>query len=230
MNGIKRNYEIPVLHSGNIKAISNAEKAELLAKTFVKTHSSENLTSKAKQCRDNTLAQNPGVTERSVTSGEDLDLPRAISSARQTSSGKDRICYTMLSRMKDNTLEAVLSLFNIIWNTGIIPSIWKQSVIVPILKRGKDPSNPSSYRPIALTSQLGKTMERMVTDRLNHFLESKDLFSTYQNGFRKGRGRMDSVLCLESEIRKAQTNKEMVIAVFFDIEKAYNMLWKGASY
>lgn len=37
---------------------------------------------------------------------------------------------------------------------------------------------------------------------------------------------MDSVLCLESDIRKAQTNKEVVIAVFFDVEKAYDMLWK----
>lgn len=37
---------------------------------------------------------------------------------------------------------------------------------------------------------------------------------------------MDSVLCLESVIRKAQSNKESVIAVFFDIEKAYDMLWK----
>ena len=27
-------------------------------------------------------------------------------------------------------------------------------------------------------------------------------------------------------IRKAQTNKEVVIAVFFDVEKAYDMLWK----
>ena len=32
---------------------------------------------------------------------------------------------------------------------------------------------------------------------------------------------MDSILCLESEIRKAQTNKEIVVAVFFDVEKAY---------
>ena len=38
---------------------------------------------------------------------------------------------------------------------------------------------------------------------------------------------MDSILCLESEISKAQTNKEIVIAVFFDIGKAYDMLWKG---
>ena len=57
-------------------------------------------------------------------------------------------------------------------------------------------------------------------------MESKGLFSPYQSGFRKGRSTMDSILCLESEIRKAQTNKEVVIAVFFDIEKAYDMLWK----
>ncbi len=42
MNGIRNNFEIPVLHSSNINAISNVEKAKLLAKTFVKIHSSEN--------------------------------------------------------------------------------------------------------------------------------------------------------------------------------------------
>ena len=58
----------------------------------------------------------------------------------------------------------------------------------------------------------------MVTDR--------ELFSPDQSGFRKGRNMMDLILRLESEIRKAQTNKEVVVAVFFDIEEAYDMLWK----
>ncbi|XP_037536736.1 uncharacterized protein LOC119413748 [Nematolebias whitei] len=37
---------------------------------------------------------------------------------------------------------------------------------------------------------------------------------------------MDPVLCLEHEIRKAQINKESVVAVFFDVEKAYDMMWR----
>ena len=37
---------------------------------------------------------------------------------------------------------------------------------------------------------------------------------------------MDPVLCLESEVRKDQVNKETVVAVFFDVEKAYDMMWK----
>jgi len=37
---------------------------------------------------------------------------------------------------------------------------------------------------------------------------------------------MDPVVCLEDDIRKAQVNKETVAAVFFDVEKAYDMLWR----
>ena len=37
---------------------------------------------------------------------------------------------------------------------------------------------------------------------------------------------MDSALTLELHIKKAKANKEGVVAVFLDIEKAYDMLWK----
>ncbi len=54
----------------------------------------------------------------------------------------------------------------------------------------------------------------------------KKIFSACQSGFRKGRNMMDSILCLKAEIRKAQVNKEVLVGVFFDVEKAYDMLWK----
>lgn len=63
-------------------------------------------------------------------------------------------------------------------------------------------------------------------NRLNHVLESKGLISQYQSGFRKGRNTIGAVLCLEDDIRKAQINKEVVVGIFLDIEKAYDMLWK----
>lgn len=87
------------------------------------------------------------------------ELRKAIANAKQTSPGKDGVCHNMLAHMSDRALGVVLKLFNKIWDTGKIPAKWKESVIIPIPKPGKDPSNPSNYRPIALTSQLGKTME-----------------------------------------------------------------------
>ncbi len=98
--------------------------------------------------------------------------------------------------------------------------------MIPIRKPGKDPSKPTSYRLIALTSNLCKIMERMITERLSYEMEKRGLLVRCQSGFRKGRNRMDSVVRLETEIRRAQANKETVVAVFFDIEKAYDMIWK----
>lgn len=37
---------------------------------------------------------------------------------------------------------------------------------------------------------------------------------------------MDPAVCLEHDIRKAQINRESVVAVFFDIEKAFDMMWR----
>lgn len=43
-----------------------------------------------------------------------------------------------------------------------------------------------------------------------------------KKGFRKGRG---TITCLENEIKKAQLHKR-VVAVFLDIDKAYDMMWR----
>ena len=98
--------------------------------------------------------------------------------------------------------------------------------MIPIREPGKDPSNPTSYRPIALTSNLCKIIERRIREILSYELEKRGMLAGYLSGFRSGRSIMDSVVRLENEIRKAQANKESVNAVFLDKEKAYDMMWK----
>lgn len=114
---------------------------------------------------------------------------------------------------------------NTVWKEGTLPAAWKHA-IVPIVKPGIKASHPGSYRPIELTSVLCKVMERMVTDKLVHMCESVGPFSLYQSGLT-----MDSVLALDCDIKKVLANKlankEGVVAVFLDVEKAYDMLWKG---
>ena len=49
--------------------------------------------------------------------------------------------------------------------------------MIPIPKPGKDPTNPTNYRPIALTSCICKTMERMINRGLVWYLESHKLLT-----------------------------------------------------
>ena len=110
---------------------------------------------------------------------------------------------------------------NEIWRTGKFPEDWHKAVIIPIPKPGKDKTEATNYRPIALTSCICKTMERMMNDRLVWFLESNNLISGIQAGFRKNYCTNAHLVRLDSFIRDAFIKKEHCVAIFFDLEKAY---------
>lgn len=230
MNGVTRKLDVPVLVVENVTAVSPAEKANLLVETFRKVHSSDNVDQDSRNVRDQSLGgivppQDLMCADFNVFFSLD-ELKRAIAKGRRTAPGLDNVHYEMLEHVSDILLEELLSLMNEIWRQGRLPKLWKHAVVIPVLKPGKDPSSPSSYRPIALTSVLCKVMERMITDRLVHFLESKGALVEYQSGFRKGRCTMDNVMALDYEVRRAFANKESLVGVFLDIERAYDMVWR----
>ena len=66
----------------------------------------------------------------------------------------------------------------------------------------------------------------MVNARLSHYLEINKLLSPFQSGFRKHHSTNDHVVRLQTEIYGAFVKDQKTIAVFVDIEKAYDMVWK----
>ncbi len=69
-------------------------------------------------------------------------------------------------------------------------------------------------------------MERMVNDRLVWFLETNNLLTNIQCGFRKQRSTIDHLARLETFIRNGFINNQHVVSIFFDLEKAYDTTWK----
>ena len=124
-----------------------------------------------------------------------------------------RTCPNMTLAVERDVKTPTLNFdFNDIWASGEIPECWKEATVIPISKPGKDPKNPSNYRPISLTSCLCKTMERMINTRLVWFLE-KNILSKYQSGFRKGRTTTDQLIRLESFIRDSFLKGNHVVLI-----------------
>ncbi|PJE77995.1 hypothetical protein CI610_03074 [invertebrate metagenome] len=68
-------------------------------------------------------------------------------------------------------------------------------------------------------------METMVNNRLVYSLESSGIINEEQSGFRKGRSTLDPLLRLTSDIKKGLNLKRSTLAVFLDLEKAYDLIW-----
>ncbi|GFX64737.1 retrovirus-related Pol polyprotein from transposon 297 [Trichonephila clavipes] len=137
--------------------------------------------------------------------------------------GEDGIHSESLQQLNACALSTLLSAFNLIRNTGTIPSQWLK-FIVSIHKKDKDPKDLQKYIPIPLTSIWGKLMERTVK-RLNWFLEIYSLFAEEQSGFRKFRSPNQQVASLIQSIKDALDKSRMLLAVFIDLKSAYDTVW-----
>jgi len=66
----------------------------------------------------------------------------------------------------------------------------------------------------------------MINTRLVWYLEKLKLITPVQSGFRKQRSTTDQLVRLETFVREAFVNKQHTVAIFFDLEKAYDTTWK----
>ena len=75
-----------------------------------------------------------------------------------------------------------------------IPQIWKEVLITPIYKGKGDKTDPAQYRPISLTSQIIKLLERIIRSYLIQYLEVNGVFPNSQHGFRPNRSTVTQLL------------------------------------
>ena len=87
------------------------------------------------------------------------------------SPGPNKITNEMLKHMGPKAKSKLIGLYNNSRKEGIVSQNWRQAVMVPIYKKDKDRSKTTSYRPISLTSCVGKLMERLMNSRRVWHLE-----------------------------------------------------------
>ena len=114
------------------------------------------------------------------------------------------------------------------WKTQQWPQDWKQSVFLPIPKKG-NVKECSNYCTTALSSQASKVMLKILQARFQQYMnyELPDL----QAGFRKRRGTRGQIANIRWIIKKAREFQKNLYFCFNDYAKAFdcvdhNKLWK----
>jgi ribonuclease HI len=182
-----------------------------------------------KQVKDeiNVLRQQEDAPEYMNSTLSLQELEKAIGTLKDCKSpGPDKITNEMLKHMGPKAKRVLLEIFNKSWKSGHVPQAWREAHMVPIHKKGKDKSNTGSYRPISLTSCVGKVLERMINSRLMWHLEKNKLLSKYQAGFRQDHSTEDQAAHVAQMIEDSFQDKKHTLAVWVDLEKAFDKVWK----
>jgi len=97
--------------------------------------------------------------------------------------------------------------------------------VTSILKLGKDPALPSSYRPISLVDAIGKLFEKILLARFLHEVSERGLMRDEQLGFRPRYSTSLQLARLVERIIRNFCEKRLTGAVFLELSKAFDTVW-----
>ena len=115
-------------------------------------------------------------------------------------------------------------LINCSLSSGICPDMSKLAKVIPVYKNKGENYLYTNYRPISLLPVFSKIMEKLVYNKIFHFLVRYEILFKSQYGFRRGRNTTHATLDFLKIVEAALKERELAIGVFCDLSKAFDTL------
>jgi ribonuclease HI len=186
------------------------DKAEALCSEFESIQSAQDLSSLAATIPEPSFSSSGFPHTEEIAEWE---IDKALDKVKVTSSpGADEIKVSTIRRIWAHSKwkSTLHKLINAIYRDPCLFKPFKHAVVHPIPKPGKE----GCYRPISLLSQVGKILERILSQRIQ-----RKLFLPNQFGCSPHRSTRDVLLRLQNWAVNASYG---ALSIFFDVSKAYD--------
>lgn len=137
------------------------------------------------------------------------------------SPGPDGIHPMVVKNLAEELCDPIFMLFSKSLNQKKIPESWKIGNITPIFKKG-DKRLPMNYRPVSLTSVVGKVLEKFVRDAMVEHMEVNNLFAAEQHGFRHKHSCISNLLENMNYVTSELDEGHAVDSIYLDFRKAFD--------
>jgi hypothetical protein len=142
--------------------------------------------------------------------------------------GADGIPYEFYKNSSELLLSKLLHFYNLIFINNRAPQSFKRSVIYPLFKKG-DPNVAQNYRGLSFIDCVAKIYSSLLHDRLNAWVNERDLLVEYQAGFRKGYSTIDNIFTLSNLVKLRLNFKRGKLFCFFvDFKAAFDTIDRRA--
>jgi hypothetical protein len=130
-----------------------------------------------------------------------------------------------LKHLTQRAASLLVLIFNAILLIHHFPTAWKHARVISILKPGKDPALPSSYRLISLLDTIGKLFQKILLAGILHEVKVRQLMRNEQFGFRPKHSASRQLARRVERIARNFAEKRLKGAVVLDVGKAFNTVW-----
>ena len=136
-------------------------------------------------------------------------------------SGPDNISSRLLKELSSEVAPMLQIFFQASLDQGIIPADWKKANVVPIFKKG-DKCKPANYRPVSLTSVVGKLLEHIICSNIMLHLDRNKILHDAQHGFRKKRSCESQLITIINDLAQNIDAKGQTDVILLDFSKAFD--------
>ena len=164
---------------------------------------------------------------RPISKEEVLLALRKLKSKK--AAGPDGLPGEFLKYASDVLAPFFVKFFNALFEKGLYPKNWTESVILPLFKKG-DVNCPGNYRGISLCDISSKVFGNIINRRLQEWVEENNITGEVQAGFKKGYSTVDHMFTLMACVQKQLSLHNKLYVAFIDFEKCFdsinrNLLW-----
>ena len=154
-----------------------------------------------------------------------ISLISKLLNASSSISPSDPVPLSIFKLYSDYLCPTICNIISYSLNSGTVPSIFKQAIITPILKKPSlDPDSLLNYRPISQLPLVSKILERVVSRQLISYLTANNLHIPQQSGFRRGHSTETALLNVIDVITSTLNTKNCCQLVMLDISSAFDTL------
>ena len=181
----------------------------------------ENVNPSSKSLTD-LITQNPNffkLSDSSLTKTEILNATKLL--ANKKTPDHTGVSSNFIKQTISSLIDPLHHIFNLSFNSGVVPIQFKIAKVIPIFKSG-DRTSMDNYRPISLLSTFSKILEKLVAIRLTSFLTANNILSKWQFGFRPGHSTAHPMIHFLNKITDSLNKKNHTIAIFCDLKKAFD--------
>lgn len=136
----------------------------------------------------------------------------------------DQLHPKIIKHLPLPAIKVLHRIFNLCLQQGVWP--WDTSNVVFMKKQGKaNYMKAGAYRPITISSYIGKLLERILERRIRHMTDLDDLIDDEQEGFRESRNTTRYLYKLLACLKESQRRKLTTFLLCIDFEKAFDSVW-----